>query len=342
MADMNNYGLDHTLDIIAVGAGPAALVALHDAKLAGLDAAAIDKGPVCGALLKHPTYMNWFSTAEKLELSGFPFLISTKNPSRREYLKYCLAYVKHFGLEIITYHEVTRVTKEDDAFRVDVKDMYGREYVWRARNVVMGTGFFDSPRPLDVPGEDLPKVTHRYTESHRYSDHDVVMVGAGSSAAEAALELWRDGARVTIIMRDDRFHTKYWVEPDVENRIKEGSIACYRNARVKEIRPDDVVITDARGREVSIPNDFVLAMTGYEPDTTLLSEAGAEVDMESKKPLLTDHKETTVPGLYVLGTLCAGVDSNVVFIENSRDHGPTIVAHILSKKNSREAVKVLE
>lgn len=329
---MNNYGLDRTLDIIAVGAGPAALVALHDAKLAGLDAAAIDKGPVCGALLKHPTYMHWFSTAERLELPGFPLLITDKNPTRREYLKYCRAYVKHFGLEIITYREVTRVAKVGDVFRVDVKDMYGREFVWNARNVIMGTGFFDSPRALNVPGEDLPKVTHRYTESHRYSDHDVVIVGAGSSAAEAALELWRDGARVTIVMRDERFHTKYWVEPDVENRIKEGSIACYRNAVVKEIRPDDIVIADFGGREVAIPNDFVLAMTGYEPDTSLLREAGAEVDRVTKKPTLSDDKETTVPGLYVLGTLCAGVDSNVVFIENSRDHGPAIVRHVLAQK----------
>ena len=338
---MNRYGLNEIQDIVAVGAGPATLVLLREANLAGMRAIAIDKGPVCGALVKHPTYMRWFSTAEKLELPGLPLLVNEKNPTRREYLKYCRAYARMFQLKVVTYHEVTAVRREDDGiFRVDAQDLYGREYQWRARNVVMGTGFYDSPRPLNVPGEGLPKVSHRYTEAHFYSDHDVLIVGAGSSAAEVALELWREGARVTVAMRGGRFHTKYWIEPDIENRIKEGSITAYRRSVVKEIRPDDVVLVEESGRETVIPNDFVLAMTGYRPSTTLLESMGAFVDVESGKPALTADYETTVPGLYVLGTLCAGCESNVIFIENSREHGPIIVRAIQARKAAQAREEV--
>lgn len=316
------------LDLIVVGSGPAGLVTLFEAKQRGLHAAAIDKGPVCAALLQHPTYMRWFSTADKLELAGFPLLTEDKNPSRREYLKYCVAFVRYFGLDVITYQEVVQIIPLDGLFRVETNDMYNRHHIWRSRCVVVATGFYDSPRPLGVPGEDLPKVSHRFTEAHYYAGQDVLVAGAGSSAAEAALELYRYGARVTVAMRGDRFDTKYWIEPDIENRIKEGAIACYRNTKVVAIRPDDVVLRDAAGNETVVPNDFVLAMTGYEPDTRLLERAGAVVDPETKKPALTEHLETTVPGLYVAGTLCAGCESNVVFVENSREHGRLIVEHM--------------
>lgn len=332
---MKLYGLNETLDLVAVGAGPAALGALHAAKEHGLRAVAIDKGPVCGSLLRHPTYMRWFSTADKLELAGFPLLVNEKNPTRREYLKYCRAFVHYFGLEIVTYHEVVSIAPQNGTFAVTAKDLYGRANTWRTRNVVMCTGFYDSPRPLNVPGDDLPKVTHYYTEAHYYADQEVLIVGAGSSAAEIALELWRGGAHVTIAMRAERFHTKYWIEPDLENRIKEGSITCYRNVEVKEIQPDDVVLRPLTGGEdIVIENDFVLAMTGYEPNTTLLESTGAYVDPESKKPALTSAFESTVPGVYVAGTLCAGCESNVVFVENSRDHGPAIVDHIVAKSGT--------
>lgn len=325
---MKNYGIGETLDVLVVGAGPAALVVLHEAQSKGLRAVAIDKGPVCGALLKHPIYMRWFSTFDKLELGGFPLLIDEKNPTRREYLRYCRAFVRYFNLEIVTYREVVAIERAGDVFGVTARDIYGRDAVWQARNVVFATGFYDSPRPLDVPGGDLPKITHRYTEAHYYADHDVMIIGAGSSAAEVALELYRSGANVTVLMRGDRFHTKYWVEPDIENRIKEGSITAYRNSEVAEIRMDDVLIRTAEGKEIAVPNDFVLAMTGYEPDTTLLESTGADVDRSTGKPVLTENHETTVPGIYVAGTLCAGCESNVVFVENSREHGPAIVAHI--------------
>jgi thioredoxin reductase (NADPH) len=322
------------LDIAAVGAGPSALCALWAAKRAELSAVAFDKGPVCGALVSHPTYMRWFSTAEKLELPGLPLLVDEKNPTRREYLKYCRAYVRHHDLNIATYTEVTAVRREGDIFHLATQDLNGRSEEYRARNVIMATGFYGSPRPLNVPGEDLPKVSHRYRESHWYSDHEVLVIGAGSSAAEVALELWREEAQVTVAMRGDRFHTKYWIEPDIENRIQEGSIRCYRDVEVEEIRPDDVVLRNAAGKRIVVENDFVLAMTGYEPDTSDLRGLGAEVDDETNKPILSDQYETTVPGLYVAGTLCAGVDANVIFIENSRHHGPTIVDHILSKQSA--------
>lgn len=330
---MRSYGLDEILDLVVVGVGPPALVALYEAQRAGLTAVGIDKGPICNALVTHPTYMRWFSTADKLELAGFPLLVEEKNPTKREYLKYCRAFARYHGLKVNTYREVTAIAKVDGLFEVRARDMFGRAYVWRARNVAAGTGFFDSPRELEgIEGADLPKVSHRYTEAHRYADHRVLVIGAGSSAAEVALELWREHTDVTIVMRGDEFNTKYWVKPDIENRIKEGSIACYRNARVKAIRPDDVVIVDADGNEVVVENDFVLAMTGYEPDTSLVEAAGAEIDQTMNRPILSDSLETTVPGLYVIGTLIAGVESNVVFIENSRDHGAKIVADILRKR----------
>lgn len=323
-------GVDY--DLLLVGAGPASLAALHAAKQAGLRAAAIDKGPVCSALLQHPTYMRWFSTADKLELAGFPLQCNEKNPTRQEYLHYCRAFVRYFGLEILTYREVTGVTPIAGGFDVTTLDLAGRATIYRAANVCLATGFYDNPRPIGVPGEDLRKVTHRYSEAHYYFDQEVLIVGAGSSAAEVALELYRAGARVTVAMRGDRFITKYWIEPDIENRIKEGSITCYRHVNVKEIRPDEVILVTAQGGEIAVKNDFVLAMTGYEPDTSLLESAGAKVDPANGKPYLNEHFETEIPGLYVAGTLCAGCESNTVFVENSRDHGPSIVRDILSKR----------
>lgn len=331
MARVKQQAAGDIYDLVVIGAGPAALAALHAAKIAGLCAVAIDKGPVCGALLQHPTYMRWFSTADKLELAGFPLQCNEKNPTRQEYLHYCRAFVSYFELEIAAYQEVTAVLPLDGLFRIETRDLAGRAQAWHARNVCVATGFYDDPRPLGVPGEDLPKVTHRYSEAHYYFEQEVLIVGAGSSAAEVALELYRAGARVTVAMRGDRFSTKYWIEPDIENRIKEGSIACYRNTVVEEIRPDEVALLAPEARIV-IANDFVLAMTGYEPDTRLLREAGVIVDPATKKPELNAHFETNVPGLYVAGTLCAGCESNTVFVENSRDHGPTVVAHILSKR----------
>jgi thioredoxin reductase (NADPH) len=330
---MTTNGKDSTItDIIAVGAGPAALGMLHAAKGAGLTAFAIDKGPVCSALCSHPTYMRWFSTTDKLELAGFPLLTPEKNPTRQEYLKYCRAFANYYDLQIETYREVTSIQKDGDLFVLHGKDMFDREYTWCARNVVVATGFYDSPRPVGVKGEALPKVSHRYTEPHWYSDHDVMIIGAGSSAAEIALELWRNGAHVTVVMRSNKFHTKYWVEPDIENRIKEGSITCYRNAEPVEIQYDDVLVRTETGDIVAVPNHFVLAMTGYEPDTSLVEGVGAVIDHSCGKPELSDEFETTVAGLYVAGTLCAGQESNVVFVENSRDHGPIIVKHIESRR----------
>lgn len=329
---MKSFGLDEIQDLVIVGVGPPALVALLEAKCAGLSAVGIDKGSVCAALVKHPTYMKWFSTADKLELADFPLLVEEKSPTKREYLKYCRAFARYHDLKVNTYRTVTAVRREGDHFCVDAHDAFGRAYVWRARNVVVGTGFYDNPRPIHVPGEGLPHVSHTYTEAHDYAFHDVVVIGGGSSAAEVALELWREGARVTVVLRDERFHTKFWVEPDIENRIKEGSIACHRHSRVIEISPDAVTIIDREGEITRVPADFVLAMTGYAPDTSLLKAAGAQVDPNTNKPLLNDHLESSVPGLYVMGTLIAGVESNVVFIENSRDHGARIVGHILMRR----------
>jgi thioredoxin reductase (NADPH) len=334
---MKHPGTDTPFDLLVVGAGPAALVALREAQLHGLRAIAIDKGPICGALLKHPTYMRWFSTFDKLELCGFPLRVDEKNPTRREYLRYCRTFVNYFGLQVVTYREVVRIDEREGTFEVTGQDMFGREQTWTARNVVFATGFYDSPRPLTIPGGDLPKVSHRYTESHYYAGHKVLIIGAGSSAAEIALELYREGANVTVAMRSARFHTKYWVEPDIENRIKEGSIQAYRNCDVLEIGMDEVTLRTESGDTVQVSNDFVLAMTGYEPDTVLLESTGAIVDRATGKPALDGFLETTVPGIFVAGTLCAGCESNVVFVENSREHGPLIVRRILARQATAPA-----
>lgn len=331
---MITFGLGEILDLAVVGSGPAGLVTLYEAQRNGLRAVGFDQGPVSSALMRHPTYMRWFSTAEKLELAGFPLLTNEKNPTRREYLRYCQAFAWYFRLEINTYREVRAIIPLDGLFRLEATDRFGRKQVWRARNVAVATGFYDNPRPLGVPGEDLPKVSHRYSESHGYADTEVLVVGAGSSAAEVALELYRAGAHVTVAMRSDRFDTKYWIEPDIENRIREGAIACHRNVIVREILPDEVVLCDATGGEIRIANDFVLAMTGYVPDTGLLERAGAAVDATTKKPALNEYLETTMPGLYVAGTLCAGCDSNTIFVENSREHGARIVAGILRRASA--------
>jgi len=328
---MKAYGTGRILDLLIVGTGPAGLAALHAAKTKGLDAAGMDKGPVASALASHPTYMRWFSTSDKLELAGFPLLANEKNPTRREYLKYCRSFVQYFDLPVITYQKVTTIRKTGGVFKLDTADLFGRAQTWQARNVIAASGFYDNPRQLNIPGEDLPKVTHRYTEAHWYADHDVLVIGGGSSAAEVALELYRAGASVAVAMRERRFQTKYWVEPDIENRIAEGAITCYRETRVCEVRPDEVVF-EQNGREFTAPNDFVLAMVGYEPDTSLIEAAGAQIDKATGKPVLTEAFESTVPGLYVAGTLCAGQEANVVFVENGREHGPRIVEDITAKK----------
>jgi thioredoxin reductase (NADPH) len=329
---MKLFGTEDIQDLVIVGVGPPALAALYEAQQAGLKAVGIDKGPVCGALVKHPPYMRWFSTYDKLELCGFPLLISEKNPTRREYLKYCRTFARENALQVNTYHTVFEVERDDDFFVVRAHDRFGRVNVWNTRNVAVGTGFYDSPHALNVPGEELPHVSHVYTETHNYADHKVVVIGGGSSAAEIALELYRDHTDVTMVLRGDSFNTKFWVEPDIENRIKEGSIACYRNAEVLSIEESGITIRDAAGETQSIKADFILAMTGYAPNTTLLSALGAAIDEALNKPILSEGLETTVPGLYVIGTLCAGVESNVVFIENSRDHGIKIVGDILRQR----------
>ena len=332
---MKNFGLDEVLDIVIVGAGPAALSVLFAARQAGLRAVAVDKGPVAGALTKHPTYMKWFSTSDKLELGGFPLMSQEKKPTRGEYLKYLRTFVGYFGLEVATYRQVTRISADGGLFRVEAVDAFQRPYVWRGRSVVLATGFYDSPRMLGVPGEALPHVSHRYSEPHAYAGHDVLIVGAGSSAAETALELYRAGSQVTVAMREHEFQTKYWLKPDLENRIAEGAITCHRGVRVVEFRPEAALLRDEQGNEFTAPCDFVLAMTGYAPDTSMLESLGAQVDPATGKPVLSDHLETTVPGAYVAGTLCAGADANVVFVENSREHGNVIVNHVLDTRSGK-------
>jgi thioredoxin reductase (NADPH) len=322
------------LDIAVVGAGPCGIAVGVAARKAGLDVALFERGPLCSTIVGYPPYVSFFSTPEKLEIEGLPFVTRERNPTRREALAYYRGVVRYFGIDARLYHEVSRLERADGTFRIEVRTPDGKDERWTARAVVVASGGFDHPNYLGIPGEDLPKVSHAYREAHPYWNQDVVVIGAGNSAVEAALELFRVGARVTIVHFKSDFDPgiKAWVVPDIRNRVEQGEVAVRWGHRVVEVRPGAVRIRDeASGRTEDIRNDWVLALTGWRPDTTLLESIGAPVDAATGVPAhdaLT--METPVPGLYVAGVLVAGLDANRIFIENGRAHGRLIVDHVLA------------
>ncbi len=327
------------LDLLIVGAGPCGLAAAISAQRAGLTARVLDANCVVSTITQYPYYVSFFSTAEKLSLGGVPFVVAGEKPTRRDGLAYYRAIVKHFKLNVHQYQRVTQLERVGDAWAVH-SEMDGRTFETRARAVVVATGYFGSPNMLGVPGEELPHVQHVYHEGHGAFDQDVVVVGGGNSAAEAALDLWRAGARVTLVHFGPTFdkRIKPWVGPDFENRAKEGAISTRWGSRVSKIEPGMVTITGADGRE-EIPTRFVYVMTGFAPNTELLSDAGVPIDHLTGIP---EHDgetlETSVPGLYIAGVVVAGFDANKVFIENGRFHGDKIVAHLMGQPKPPEPV----
>ncbi len=324
---------DHEFDLLIVGGGPCGLAAAISAQNAGLKTLVVESQVIVSTITQYPTYVRFFSTAEKLSLGGVPFVVAAEKPTRRDALAYYRAIVKHFGLNVRQYERVSSVEKRGDGFIVHSRLKSGAERETKAKAVVVATGYFGSPNYLRVPGEDLPHVAHTYREGHEAFDQDVVVVGGGNSAAEATLDLWRSGARVTMVHFGPSFDKKIkpWVLPDFENRLKEGSIAARWQSRVKRIEPDCVVL-EGPGGEERLPATFVYVMTGFAPMVDLLRGAGVSIDPRTGIPAHdASTLETEVPGIFIAGVVVAGFDANKVFIENGRYHGDKIVARLLGQ-----------
>ena len=321
------------LDLLIVGAGPCGLATAISAQRAGLSARVLDAGAVVSTITQYPYYVSFFSTAEKLSLGGVPFVVATDKPARRDGLAYYRAIVRHFALDVHQYERVVRLERADGGWTVHSVTGDGVAQATRAKAVVVATGYFGSPNYLNVPGEDLPHVRHVYREGHDAFDQDVVVVGGGNSAAEAALDLWRAGARVTLVHFGPDFdkRIKPWVLPDLQNRAAEGAVATRWNSRVTRIMPGAAVVTTPTGEE-QVAARFVYVMTGFAPNTDLLRDAGVPIDAVTGIP---DHDpdtlETSISGLFIAGVVVAGFDANKVFIENGRFHGDRIVARLLGK-----------
>ena len=326
--------MSDTVDLLIVGGGPCGLAAAISAQRAGLVPLVIEGASVVSTITHYPTYVRFFSTAEQLSLGDLPFIIATEKPTRRDALAYYRAVVRYFRIPLRQYERVTAIARDGDGFVVHSDSRSLGEQHTRAKSVVVATGYFGSPNYLHVTGEDLPQVTHVYREGHEAFDQDVVVVGGGNSAAEAALDLWRSGARVTLVHFGPTFDKKIkpWVLPDFMNREKEGSIAARWDSRVKAIERNSVVITSPRGEE-RLEADQVYIMTGFAPNTDLLRAAGVPIDPQTGIPAHDPETlETSVPNLFIAGVVVAGFDANKVFIENGRYHGDKIVARILGKQ----------
>jgi thioredoxin reductase (NADPH) len=325
-------------DIVIVGAGPCGLAAAISAQHAGFRPVVIDAEVVVSTIAAYPTYARFFSTAEKLAIGGLPFVIATEKPGRRDALAYYRAAVLHFQIPLRQRERVTSIQGRAGGFVVVSRTQGGEERRTKTGTVIIATGYFGSPNRLGVPGENLPHVTHVYREGHEAFLQDAVVVGGGNSAAEAALDLWRSGARVTLVHFGSTFDKKIkpWVLPDFANRVKEGFITAKWDSRVKAIEPNSVVVV-ANGREERLKADRVYVMTGFAPSLGLLKEMGVPIDPTTGIP---EHDpetlETAVPGVFIAGVLVAGYDANKVFIENGRYHGDRIVARLLGQRAPAE------
>jgi len=325
-------------DIVIVGGGPCGLAAAISAQRAGFRPLVLEAEVVVSTIAAYPTYARFFSTAEKLTIGGLPFVIATEKPGRRDALAYYRAAVIHFGIPLRQRERVTSIEGRAGSFVVVSRTQGGEERRTKAGTVVIATGYFGSPNRLGVPGEKLPHVSHVYREGHEAFLQDAVVVGGGNSAAEASLDLWRAGARVTLVHFGPTFDKKIkpWVLPDFTNRVKEGHIAVKWNSRVKAIEPNAVVlVTD--NREQRLRADRVYVMTGFAPSLGLLRETGVPIDPVTGIP---EHDpetlETSVPGIFIAGVLVAGYDANKVFIENGRYHGDRIVARLSGQRAPAE------
>jgi thioredoxin reductase (NADPH) len=326
-------GQDSFFDLLVVGAGPTGLASAIEAQRAGFRVVLVDKGCLCNSIFHYPAHMTFFTTSELLEIGGIPFPSPNAKPTRSEALEYYRQVAANYRLDIRQYHRVERATGADGSFSVHTIDRFGRHEEFKARKLVLSIGYYDLPNWLGVPGETLSKVHHYYHDPHPYYGMDVAVVGGKNSAAIAALELWRRGARVTLIHRgaEMHHHVKYWIKPDIENRIKNGEIKAYFQSRVAEIAPDTIVVETPTGTE-TLRNDFVFAMTGYHPDFSFLERLGVRFEGPDRRPFCDPESlESNVPGIYLAGVIVAGSRTNEIFIENGRFHGGLIAQSLLRK-----------
>lgn len=316
-------------DVLIIGAGPIGLACGVEAQKAGIDYLILEKGALTNSIYNYPVNMRFFSTSERLEMAGIPFMSVENKPTRTEALEYYRRIFTHFNLKVNLYEGVKTLSKISEGFEIKTsKDSY------QTKKIVLATGFYDLPNLMDVPGEDLPNVMHYYKEPWPFIGQKVLVVGGANSAVDAALECWRKGAEVSMVLLGEEVdqNVKYWVRPDIMNRIKEGSIKAFTKSKVKEIRPTEVVISTPEG-EVTIENDFVLAMTGYKPNFALLEQLGVEMSEDEKRQPCYDqyNQESNVPGVYLAGVVCGGLNTREFFIENSIVHAESIVRDIVEK-----------
>ncbi len=331
---------EEIFDLLVVGAGPTGLACAIEAQKAGFRVVLVDKGCVCNSLFHYPSHMTFFTTPELLEIGDIPFPSPNAKPTRNEALQYYRLVAAHYRLDIRQYQCVERVTGADWDFVVQIKDRFGRPGILHTRKLALSTGYYDLPNFMAIPGEELSKVLHYYVDPHPYFEMDVVVIGGKNSAAISALELWRSGARVTLVYRGPGItpHVKYWIKPDIENRIKNGEIKAYFNSDVVEITPDAVMVETQEGL-VTIKNDFVFAMTGYHPDFDFLEGLGVRFEGPDRLPVCDEKTlESNVPGVYLAGVIVAGSRTNEIFIENGRFHGRLIAAALAAGRDSNAAL----
>lgn len=319
---------NQSYDILIIGAGPIGLACGIEAQKAGKSYVIIEKGPLANSLYHYPVFMTFFSTSQKLEIGGVPFVSISNKPNRNEALEYYRRVAEKFELNIHLFETVNNNKKlADGSFEVSTSKTR-----YKAKNVIIATGFYDVPVLMNIPGEELPKVRHYYQDPHLYAFSKVLVVGANNSAIDVALETYRKGAEVTLVIRGNEIgsYVKYWVRPDIENRIKEGDIKVYYQSELTAISETAVTLKTPKGK-LELANDFVLAMTGYTPNFALLKQLGVELNATNYPEHNPETMETNLQGLYLAGVVCGGTDTHKWFIENSRIHAEQIMAHILSK-----------
>lgn len=316
-------------DLIIIGGGPAGISVALEAEIKGLNYLILEKGYLVNSIYNFPTNMTFFSTSLKLEIGETPFISHLEKPTRKEALEYYRRVVDGYNLNIKYRTNVESIQKEKKEFVL----IDSNNNTYKTKNTVIATGYYDNPRKLNIEGEELPKVKHYYDDAHPYIGMNVLVIGAANSACDVALETWQKGANVTMVVRKEELYpkVKYWIRPNIENRIKEGSIKCYFNSQVSKIDAEEVTLNTPNG-EVSLPNDYVLAMTGYLPDFDFIRKAGININGEDQKPQFnTDTLESNISNLYIAGVIAAGNKTSALFIENTRHHGKMIVDDIISK-----------
>jgi len=318
--------LENKYDVLIIGGGPIGLACGIEAKKAGLSYIILEKGCLVNSLYNYPANMTFFSTSDKLEIGSVPFVSNNIKPTRSEALEYYRRVAEHFNLDLRLFEEVNNIRKEGTIYSVESSKSH-----YKAANIIISTGFYDIPNMLNIPGEDLPKVRHYYKDPHFYTKQHVIVVGANNSSVDVALETYRKGAQVSMVIRESEIgeRVKYWVRPDIVNRIKEGSIKAYFNSSLAEIRENEVDIIGPDGK-ITIQNDFVLAMTGYQPDLSFLKKLGINISKDEQQIPEHDSEtmETNMKGIYLAGVICGGMNTHVWFIENSRVHAEKIIKQL--------------